>query len=767
MNRSMFYKTIGLIFICGVIGFFSLHPEPTFAQETCAGPFISVSTPLSDLGQNEYQRLVGPLTEPPQYQSTGYIGGLYPNGSNTPPSIHATAAQQISSSIQPLDISGNPNPSGKIVLVSVGMSNTTMEFGPFIQLANADPQKNPRVEFINGAMSGATADIWGNPNHSTYPVVWDTFMNKFSTNTTPQQVQAAWVKLTQAGGDQGIPFPGKAEELQGYLRFVVQDLKTRFPNLKIVYFSSRARGYTYINGLSPEPNAYETAFSVRWLIEDQINGDTDLRYNGTNPPAPLLLWGPYLWINGTTPRLDGRTWPQTNLTQDCTHPSPDGTEDVAEMLLEFFKTNQYAANWFLADNITPPPTSTPTPSCSTQGNANCDASVNLTDLSIVLSNFGSTGRSWSQGDFDGNGVVNISDLSVVLSNFGTALPTPTTPPTNTPTPSTAITSTPTPTRTPTPTTTGPTPTPRPGQGFIIDHNSIESFEQIPDQYLTAARNLRMLFSDRSVGVNTDEALNCLTASSFGSAPSSCRRDFDDAGAVKAYSQTEFDQGLVPVQISFDPDPVSYNRSNWSFELKSGGWTELTQDFVTILGPQYVNSKDVLSYQLSYLNINPGGSPVDYNNIEGTIADPTTGFFADTSTTNGSYGIADLEAYWAQYPNKTFVLWTTSLARGLGSAAGEQFNEQMRQYARDNNMILFDFAAIESHMPSGQPCYDNRDGVPYGSENHPDDGQNYLAICPLYTTESEGGHLGSVSGGKIRVAKALWVLMARIAGWDGN
>jgi hypothetical protein len=32
---------------------------------------------------------------------------------------------------------------------------------------------------------------------------------------------------------------------------------------------------------------------------------------------------------------------------------------------------------------------------------------------------------------------------------------------------------------------------------------------------------------------------------------------------------------------------------------------------------------------------------------------------------------------------------------------------------------------------------------------------------------EGGHLGSVSAGKIRVAKAFWVLMAQLAGWDGS
>jgi hypothetical protein len=93
---------------------------------------------------------------------------------------------------------------------------------------------------------------------------------------------------------------------------------------------------------------------------------------------------------------------------------------------------------------------------------------------------------------------------------------------------------------------------------------------------------------------------------------------------------------------------------------------------------------------------------------------------------------------------------------------------MRQYAIANQKPLFDVADILSHDPAGNPCYDNRDGVPYdngnNSENYPDDGANRLAICPHYTTETDGGHLGSVSAGKIRVAKAFWVLMARITGW---
>jgi hypothetical protein len=37
------------------------------------------------------------------------------------------------------------------------------------------------------------------------------------------------------------------------------------------------------------------------------------------------------------------------------------------------------------------------------------------------------------------------------------------------------------------------------QAIIVDRHSVELFEQIPDEYLAAARELRMVYADRSVG----------------------------------------------------------------------------------------------------------------------------------------------------------------------------------------------------------------------------------------------------------------------------
>jgi len=292
--------------------------------------------------------------------------------------------------------------------------------------------------------------------------------------------------------------------------------------------------------------------------------------------------------------------------------------------------------------------------------------------------------------------------------------------------------------------------------IIVDHTSVALFEQIPDEYLAAAGALRMVYADRSVGWNITQALDCLTASSWQQAPAYCRRDYLPGGwEWTTFNANSLAAGQVPEHIRFEPSPSRYNRDNWLFAELSDHWSSYTEKFITEFAPSYFDSKDVLSYQFTYLNV--AGDQA--------ISDPATGFFADTPE---RYDYADLEAFIAQHPDKIFFHWTTSLSRSIGTQDATDFNNQMRDYVRRNGLILFDVADIEAHTPAGEPCYDNRDGVEYctanGCENYPDDGQDFPAICQDYTTELEGGHLGSVSGGGIRLAKTFWVLMAQIAGW---
>ena len=99
-------------------------------------------------------------------------------------------------------------------------------------------------------------------------------------------------------------------------------------------------GWTTIP-LNQEPYAYEAGFVVRRLIQDQITGASGAA------STPLLMWGPYLWADGMTPRKrDGLVYERRDLLEDGTHPSDSGGRKIADLLLEFFPTDPLTRTWY-------------------------------------------------------------------------------------------------------------------------------------------------------------------------------------------------------------------------------------------------------------------------------------------------------------------------------------------------------------------------------------------------------------------------------------
>ena len=297
------------------------------------------STPLPDLGTGLYQ---------------GFMGGLYPNGSDTRPVNFESAGLAIAQNqVRPLNSAGQPDATnGHIVLLSIGMSNTTQEFGnassnAFKFRADADPAKNPQLTIVDGAIGGQPASAWVDPASAN----WTTVMQRLaSAGVTAQQVEVIWMKQADAQPNQYGAFPLHAQHLQGELETISRNLKAKFPNARIEYVSSRTMSYDNTpTDLNPEPFAYQSGFSTKWMIENQIKGSGNLNYDPARGSvvAPWLSWGPYLWANGTTPRSDGFTWLQSDLQSDLTHPSATGVRKVADQLLAFFKTDPTATPWFL------------------------------------------------------------------------------------------------------------------------------------------------------------------------------------------------------------------------------------------------------------------------------------------------------------------------------------------------------------------------------------------------------------------------------------
>lgn len=331
---------------------------PSLHASDCTNTSVGL-TPINDLGAGLY---LG------QFQ-----GGLYPGGSNNVPAAHAQQGLARAANIQPLNGTGNPDPNGKYVFLSVGMSNTTQEFcsagslppcdsWTFMGQAGVDSRVNvASLVMVNGARGGQTTATWDSPTDSNYTRVLNDHLTP--NGLTEAQVQAVWVKVANAGPTVSLPAANSdAYALVAGMGNVARALRVRYPNVKIVFISNRIyAGYARnTSTLNPEPYAYESAFAAKWLIEAQINQMSggpidpragDLNYNTV---APWLIWGPNLWANGLTPRSDGLTWTCADLDNDGTHPSQSGEQKVGTMLLNFMLDSPYSSPWFRAAQGTVP-----------------------------------------------------------------------------------------------------------------------------------------------------------------------------------------------------------------------------------------------------------------------------------------------------------------------------------------------------------------------------------------------------------------------------
>lgn len=266
-------------------------------------------TPLTDLGTRTYE---------------SYRGGLYPGGKNTPSAAYLKKGLGAAAQVKPVE--------GRVVLLSIGMSNTTQEFSAFKQLADADPRKRASVTVVDGAQGGQDIERIRLP----YATFWSVIDQRLAAaGATAKQVQVVWLKEAIARPTES--FPADAQRYRGGLRQIHEVLRTRFPNLRLVYVSSRTYAGYATTPLNPEPYAYQSAFGVKWFVQDRIEGKVT---------GPWVGWGPYLWTDGTKGRGDGLTWTCADTAADGTHPSPSGRRKVAELLLRFFTSDPTARTWF-------------------------------------------------------------------------------------------------------------------------------------------------------------------------------------------------------------------------------------------------------------------------------------------------------------------------------------------------------------------------------------------------------------------------------------
>ena len=249
--------------------------------------------------------------------------------------------------------------------------------------------------------------------------------------------------------------------------------------------------------------------------------------------------------------------------------------------------------------------------------------------------------------------------------------------------------------------------------IVVDHTCLEvradgSFNEIiPQSYLDQARQLKVLFCHASVG-----------------------------GTVM--------NGMVGRRGLADQNPVRYAIGRQ--ENGEAAWFDEHSGIIDISHTQWpLKGSKVLGFDHHIRNLGYGQAGranvafMKYCYIDWQPSTNVQKAWDEYKTT--------LEALEADYPQITFVWWTTAInTAGEAGDVRERFNQLMRDYCLSHDKVLFDLADIESHDLQDRPCQDD-----VGAEG-------------LYAGYAvDGAHPTGI--GQTRLASALWWLLARIAGWD--
>ncbi len=322
-----------------------------FALALATSPLASAAdfsslVPLTDLGGGMYG---------------GFYGGLYENASNIMAADHFAAGLAAASNIQPLDEEGQPSEHGQIAFLAVGFGETARIMRSFMAIAASDRRvEHDKLVLLNAARDDADYGFWaerpdGFPRYDVVNV--DTLT---PARVTPLQVQAAWVEIIndRAFAPLGVAY-ADAYRLKTFIAETLREMKRQYPSLQIAYLSSRVYGGYVTTNFNPEPFAYESGLSNRWVITDQMeqarmehpewHSDTRVGLvDYRRGIVPRVAWGPYLWANGTTPRADGLTWQRADFESDGETLSADGAVKEAKLLFDFLLREPTAKGWFLS-----------------------------------------------------------------------------------------------------------------------------------------------------------------------------------------------------------------------------------------------------------------------------------------------------------------------------------------------------------------------------------------------------------------------------------
>lgn len=218
----------------------------------------------------------------------------------------------------------------KIVMVSIGAS-VQNQVSERLIVRQAE-LTNPQFKFVNLAQPAKDIDDWLTQD------MWDVAdARMLAAGLKNKHVQIVWLQ-EDALSITDTTFSGRIPLLKDKFLILIDTIKVHYPNVKQIFLSGRQYTGWTSDPKHTEPIGYYNGWTLKELVEDQING--------LYPSIPWLCDLPYFWTYGSTPRLDGFQVYQSDFNIDGVHLSGAGKIKYGDWLHQFLLTNQVSSQYY-------------------------------------------------------------------------------------------------------------------------------------------------------------------------------------------------------------------------------------------------------------------------------------------------------------------------------------------------------------------------------------------------------------------------------------
>ena len=306
--------------------------------------------------------------------------------------------------------------------------------------------------------------------------------------------------------------------------------------------------------------------------------------------------------------------------------------------------------------------------------------------------------------------------------------------------------------------------------IIADHVALEEFDSIPQQFIDSVKTMLVSISGEShsqayrFGMDLlekmDSTYQVMTYDGF--PPPSSAVQYLRIGRHRIIGEDYFfSQAKI---ASMKAEITSQNNTGNPFSVMGFGWCwDMTDD------------NDPGGLEDTVYHVRWAG-----RSEEGPDGNMRWGLDSDDQVLTGNSVCMDtyleaIEAYILHckenaYPTK-WIFTSGPVDDHGGTENGFQReikHDYIRAYVReDTSRILFDYADILCWSDSGdqhRSDWDDEGNIRQHAQIHPDNMMDYDESWNLIAHREDGDHIGEL--GTIRLAKAMWWMLARIAGWEG-